>query len=66
MGTKAARNRWLSSSLGKRPLSVSASESRNLAYLEVEAYNYAARAVYRCPGFACGSSYGHDHGFHYR
>jgi GNAT superfamily N-acetyltransferase len=55
-----ARNQGLSTWLCKRLLTLAAREGGTTAYLQVEAGNHAAQAVYRPLGFAHGYSY------HYR
>ncbi len=55
-----ARNQGLSQWLCKRLLTLAAQEGAALAYLQVEATNQPAQAVYRRLGFAYGYSY------HYR
>ncbi len=55
-----ARNQGLAYWLCERMLSLAASEGATLAYLQVDAQNHAAQAVYRRLGFLPG------YGYHYR
>lgn len=56
----AARNQGLSSSLCRHLLGLAAQQGARVAYLQVDADNHAARAVYRRLGFVDA------YGYHYR
>ena len=57
---ESARNQGLSTLLCERLLSISAAQGARIAYLQVDAQNEPARAVYRRLGFADAYPY------HYR